>query len=263
MSIRATDPHSPQQGDSVVIATPIWRAKPTDEEVAFLTLTDRSNSGVNRWLCAPESLDASFYQQRFPNWRIQRFPDQAFASVTTYSQWLTDPAFYRTFRGFEFVTICQLDAVLVRDITHLDISNWDYLGSPWVPSIKVLTPGKRIYVASRQGGDQGMWVTKRFGRSLRVGNGGLSIRRIEAHIRATEWLTGNISERYRATTLEDVLLCAFAPRSGLRVAPTDVAERVFMETGAASLEEVPDVYGFHALWRWNRSLAESLVLRAH
>ena len=106
-----------------------------------------------------------------------------------------------------------------------------------------------------------MWVTKRLGRSLSVGNGGLSIRRVEAHISAAEWLTRNIRVRYRETTLEDVLLCAFAPRTGLRIAPPDVAGRVFLETGAATLTHIPDVYGFHALWRWNPTLAESLIAR--
>ena len=268
MSAGSSDSSSPDetdahQSDSVAITTPIWRANPTDEEIAFLRLTDRSNSDVLRWFCAPKGLDVSFYERRFPEWRIQRFPDEVFESVTSYSRWLTEPDFYKTFHDVEFVTICQLDAVLVRDIRRLDLSGMDYLGSPWIPSIKVLTPGNRIYVASRQGGEQGMWVTKRFGRSLRVGNGGLSIRRIDAHIKATEWLTRNVQGRYRATTLEDVLLCAFAPRTGLRVAPFDVAERVFMETGSATLDDIPDIYGFHALWRWNPSLAESLTRRGH
>jgi len=135
----------------------------------------------------------------------------------------------------------------------------DYLGSPWVPPLKVLTPGRRIYVASEQSGRQGLWLTRRFGRSLHVGNGGLSIRRVAAHISAAEWLTNNISERYRENTLEDVLLCAFASRNGLRIAPAEIAEQVFSETRAATFESVPDIYGFHGLWRWNPALAESLV----
>ena len=243
----------------MVIATPIWREAPTDHETAFLRRTNRSNEDVSRWFCAPESLDASFYSQRFPDWQIRRFPDQAFASVTAYSTWLTAPGFYRTVADFEFVTICQLDAVLLKDATRVDMSGMDYLGAPWVPPIKVLTVGSRIYVASTQGGEQGMWLTKHFGRSLSVGNGGLSIRRVDAHIAAVEWLTRRTPERYRETTLEDVLLCAFAPRTGLRIAPSDVAGRVFLETGAATLTDIPDVYGFHALWRWNPALAKSLI----
>lgn len=263
MSEGPTEIAIPAPADSWLIATPIWREHPSDDEVAFLRRTSRSNAAVHRWFCAPASLDVGFYEQRFPDWRIRRFPNEVFSSVAAYSKWLTAPDFYREITEFEFVTICQLDAVLLRDVTDVDMSGIDYLGSPWVPPLKVLTPGKRIYVASEQGTPQGMWLTKRFGRSLRVGNGGLSIRRVEAHVRAAEWLTSCIPERYRDKTLEDVLLCAFAPRTGLRVARPEFAERIFMETGATSLEANPDVYGFHALWRWNPALAASLNLDAN
>ena len=243
----------------MVIATPIWRSRPTDSENAFLRRTDRTNQEVDRWLCAPDDLDVGFYARKFPDWRIQRYPKQAFTSVTAYSKWLTAPDFYRSVDAYEFVTICQLDAVLIKDITGVDMLGIDYLGSPWVPPIKVLTVGTRIYVASACDGKHGMWVTQRLGRSLRVGNGGLSIRRVEAHITAAEWLTHKVPERYRDHTLEDVLLCAFASRTGMRIALADFAEQVFMETSAATLKSIPDIYGFHALQRWNPGLAKRLT----
>ena len=243
----------------MVIATPIWRSRPTDSEIVFLRRTDRANREVDRWLCAPEGLDVDFYSQHFPEWRIQRYPERAFASVTAYSKWLTAPDFYRSVDAYEFVTICQLDAVLIKDVTGVDMFGMDYLGAPWLPPIRVLTPGQRIYVASEQSGRQGLWWTRYLGRSLGVGNGGLSIRRVAAHINATEWLTTHLPERYREHTLEDVLLCAFASRTSLRVAPVDVAEQVFLETSAAALTSIPDIYGFHALQRWNPVLAERMI----
>ena len=243
----------------MVVATPIWRERPTDQETAFLQRTDSTNASNTRLLCAPEGLDVSFYSRRFPDWRIHRFPDSAFASVTAYSMWLTEPHFYRALKDFECVTICQLDAVLLKDVSQVDMSGIDYLGAPWVPPIRVLVLGTRIYVASAHDDKRGLWLTRHLGRSLDVGNGGLSVRRVESHIRATEWLSSTVPVRYREGTLEDVLLCAFAPRTGMRVAPAEVAGRVFLETGAATLTEVPDVYGCHALWRWNPELAEFLL----
>lgn len=246
----------------MLIATPIWRVRPHEKEHAFLRLTDRSNRDVDRWFCAPENLDVTHYTREFPDWRVQRFPDSVFASVASYSLWLTSPDFYRSIDEFEFVTICQLDAVLIKDISEVDTSGIDYLGAPWVPPIRVLTPGNRIYVASDQERSQGLWLTRRFGHAIAVGNGGLSIRRVEAHITAVEWLSGHVPLRYRENTLEDVLLCAFAPRTGLRIAPTSAAGKVFLETGAAELTEVPDVHGFHGLWRWNPALAAALTSEA-
>ena len=257
--MRGSESASSFSTHSWLIATPIWRERPTPAEIDFLRITQRTNANVTRWLCSPESLDTTFYASEFPNWEVHRFPDQVFRSVSSYSLWLTAPDFYRAVRGFEFVTICQLDAVLIRDITDLDTTGIDYLGAPWSPPIKVLTPGNRIYVASEQENSQGLWLTKRFGRELAVGNGGLSIRRVEAHIAAAEWLSQHVPLRYRERTLEDVLLCAFAPRTGLRIAPAATGGRTFLETGAAGLTEIPEVYGFHALWRWNPSLADALT----
>ena len=247
---------------STLIATPVWRENPTSQEIEFLRRTDLSNTNVDRWLCAPEGLDASFYRERFPDWRVRRFPDSVFSSVSSYSQWLTEPDFYEAVADFQFVTICQLDAVLIKDVTEIDMRGLDYLGSAWVPPLKVLTPGNRIYVASEQGESQGMWLTRQFGRSLHVGNGGLSVRRVEAHLRATQWLTRHLSDRYRKTTLEDVLLCAFAHRYGLRIASPKIANGVFLETGAQGLRSVPNVFGFHGLHRWNPALVERLRAQA-
>ena len=243
----------------MLIATPIWREQLNEQERAFLRHTDHSNLNVHRWFCAPESLDVTHYAREFPDWRIHRFPDQIFRSVSSYSLWLTTPDFYRAVKEFEFVTICQLDAVLIRDLMTLDASEVDYIGAPWKPPIKVLTPGNRIYVHSDHGEAEGLLATRLLGRELPVGNGGLSVRRVEAHISAAEWLTRNIPQRYREHTLEDVLLCAFADRTGLRVAPASTASQIFLETGATGLTHIPDVYGFHGLWRWNPSLARALT----
>ena len=251
--------HQPERPLSTVIATPIWKPRPTDAEVAFLKSTDEHSGEIPRWFLSPHGIDLSFYRQNFPEWQVKQFPDAFFASVRTYSDWLTQPTFYRLFTEFEFVVICQLDAVLVKSVTNINMKDTDYIGAPWLPPIKVLSPGNRIYVASGDERREGSWFVKRLGRSLNVGNGGLSIRRVEAHLRAAEWLTVQIPERYRRNTLEDILFCALGPRSGLRIAPLEDAQNVFMETGASGLNEPPDVYGFHGLWRWNPTIARSIT----
>lgn len=247
--------------NAMAIATPVWKSELSREEHAFLQMTEKSNPNIQRVLCAPRGLDTSGIEKRFPDWEVRRFPDEAFTSVVAYSLWLTEPEFYRAFDDVEFVTICQLDAVLIKPISQLDLTETDYVGAPWVPPLKVLTPGRRIYVASNAGQSEGHVLTKILGRTLRVGNGGLSIRRVDSHIRVTDWIDRNVPLRYRRSTLEDVLLAAFGPRQGLRVASPEFAERVFMETGAQGLSQIPAIYGFHGLWRWNPELAALLLER--
>lgn len=241
------------------IATPIWREEPTSTETTLLSITAHANSTVDLWFCAPESLDVSRYRRLHPEWKIRRFPDKVFASVRSYSLWLTQPNFYEAFSDFEFVTICQTDAVLINSVRNLPLTSVDYIGSEWDPPLTVLTWGRRIYVAHDFDPPEGLGIVRFLGNPLRVGNGGLSTRRVEAHIAATRWISHNIPEKYRASTLEDVLLCSFGARHGLRIADATTASKTYLESTARGLTTIPDVFGFHGLQRWNPLLLQLLV----
>jgi hypothetical protein len=243
----------------MAIVTPIWRQSLKPDEERFVRITERTNPAVDRWFCAPQSLDCAFYDAQFPSWRVSRFPDEVFASVHSYSYWLTGPEFYLAFSDYEFITICQTDAVLVKDVATLDMSGIDYVGAPWEPPVKVLMLGRRIYVASDFETREGLAITRLLGRVLPVGNGGLSTRRVESMIDLTRHISSTYARVIRQTTLEDVLICAVGRKRGLRIADANRAARTFQETQVANASSLPDVFGFHAIRRWNPTLAARLT----
>jgi hypothetical protein len=94
-----------------------------------------------------------------------------------------------------------------------------------------------------------------------VGNGGLSIRRIDTFEAVAARITQELPRRIIEHCYEDVVYCTYGPARGLRVASAKQAQAVFAETEVVGRTELPDAYGFHALARWNPSLAEALLRR--
>jgi hypothetical protein len=247
---------------SIAIATPLWRSTLSRDEIAFLAWTQQTNSSSDLWFVIPDDLDVSPIATRFPRWRFRRFPRAVFASVRTYSLWLTEPHFYEQFSDYEWITICQTDAVLVRSVDYAAFGDVDYVGSPWLPPLRALVLGRRVFVHSSLDESRGLTPARWWGRRLDVGNGGLSTRRVATLIDVTRWARAYYSEATRSHTLEDAFLCAVGPRRGLRVMPGPRAERIYCESGAQGRTTLPDVSGFHALRRWNSALADGLVSAA-
>jgi len=115
------------------------------------------------YLIAPQSLDMSFYEQRYGK-PIVRFPDAYFVSARSYSSLLLTDEFYAAFARYEYMLITHDDAYVLRDdLPHWLSRQYDYIGSPWPDGRDSARPGIH-------------------GHTVRayVGNGGFSLRRIAA-----------------------------------------------------------------------------------
>lgn len=98
---------------------------------------------------------------------IQTFEKGYFANIKGYNRLLRSGFFYRAFESYEYMLICQLDALVVRDeLTYWCHQKFSYLGAPLL-----------------YGYDQAI----RPFRILGGGNGGLSLRRIPDFIAAAGW----------------------------------------------------------------------------
>ena len=242
----------------MAIVTPIWEEslKPTAE--AFIRRSILATAELPHWYVAPETLDTSWYERFSPASRVARFPDAFFRSSQTYSRLLISPRFYAAFERYEFITICQTDAVLIDNPASAPMDNLDYLGAPWNPPLRSLKIGKRLYVTSSFGHDNESRLIQRLGRDIHVGNGGLSIRRIDPHKQVANRLTRKISSSSLEAINEDAVLCSVGPSLGLRIAGQALAEQIFLESESRHLTDIPPVYGFHGLERWNPGLARLL-----
>ncbi len=144
---------------SVAVVVPVPREKLEHVEEISLRHLELVLGGYDRYLAVPRSLDVDR-----SGFEIVRFPDASFASVATYSRLLLDPGFYRRFAGYEHLLVYQLDCLVFSDrLSTFCGEGCAYVGAPWL----------RCRDDPRKG-------------FSRVGNGGLSLRRVAACLRVLD-----------------------------------------------------------------------------
>jgi hypothetical protein len=137
---------------TVAIVIPMHNRKEltSDEQISFNHLTHYLKD-YDKYLVIPEILDVNL-----PGCMLKRFDNQYFGSVEAYTRLMLTEQFYRAFQDYKYILIYHLDALVLSD----RLSEWcetdlDYIGPPWFPC------------------DDSPWV-----KTPRVGNGGLSLRKI-------------------------------------------------------------------------------------
>lgn len=230
----------------ILTVVPTHQAELTEIEWRRLrktfTLADRVVFAV------PETLDTSAFLDRLgPAAEFEFFPQHHFQTHESYNRWLLEPDFYKRFFDFEFILISQTDSFLIRDPNQLP-RDYDYIGAPWDPGWDLgWDPIRRTL--KHKGG--------LFRRQVRVGNGGLSLRRISAFTRITRRIP-----KFKTFTHEDAMIGYFGPLVGLQIAPPDIAGEIFVESSARHLpadSEIPPVFGFHDLAQFNSVLETRLL----
>ena len=179
----------------------------------------------------------------------ERLPAEYFQSVRDYSRMLLSQDFYDRFRDREFLLICQLDAYVFRD----ELDDWcgrgfDYVGAPWgdapflrEPKLQRILPWTFRRPA----------LARRLHRAdFRVGNGGLSLRRVQAFRRV---LRDHPDVALRWQKHEDLFWSLWAPvlAPEFRIAPEAEALRFAVELAPRKYVGLMDgrlPFGCHA-WR--------------
>lgn len=140
------------QPEDVAIVVPVYRPVDDSGDRASLDSIASLPAECPRFIIKPRGLGISL-----AGFDAVDFQDSCFLSVDTYSRLLLSDDFYLRFNDFEFILIVQLDALILKP----DLERWlrtgaDYIGAPWF-----------------EGDDPAAGPS-------RVGNGGLSLRRVQA-----------------------------------------------------------------------------------
>ena len=199
---------------SVVVVVPVYKPTLSAYEEISLDNCLRVLSDYPIVLVAPDALDLRAYRALAGSRCLKeaRFPDAYFTDIRAYNRLLLSSAFYGRFLSYHHLLIHQLDAFVFEDqLQRFCATPFDYFGAPWPRGYlerKVLEhPLSKVILSHRR----------------RVGNGGLSLRRIATHYR----LAHNLGWLSRFWPLnEDVYWSLFVGRyvPGYRVAPLKWAE---------------------------------------
>jgi hypothetical protein len=237
-------PHRTFQSEaSVVIVIPIYQANLSILEF-FSLKHSLAVIKPSRQVCfiGPEGLDLSLYMVHFPKVPFVGLDKTHFESIQGYSRLLLTTSFYERFAAHEFMLVLQTDAILLKD----DLDTWcsrpyDYVGAPWPDGIEI-----RVNVGVFEG---------EFGKTVRtrVGNGGLSLRRINKCIALLKEFPEAAQVFDRTGSNEDLFFGIMGPLSLDFHLPNEIVASTF------SLELSPEYYfavnkhhvpmGGHAWWK--------------
>ncbi len=170
--------------NSVAVVTPLYRQALTYDENLSRCHLQHFLADFDRFILVPDGLEVEW-----PGFQKRIFDSRFFTSIAAYSQLLLTRQFYETFAGYEYILIYQLDGlVLSNQLDRWCATGFDYLGAPWF-GVK---------------GDTSSGFS-------RVGNGGLSLRKVESFLTVIE-SRRYVEEKvpfwrdYYSVTLPDYLL---------------------------------------------------------
>lgn len=145
--------------DQVAIVVPYYKTQlSSDERLSWQHLTTYLGK-YDCYLALPNGLTTNLV-----GFKPLYFDDKYFNSVDTYSRLLLSSSFYESFLQYRFILIYQLDCLIFSDaLSKWCSSNYDYIGAPW------------------------FWFKGNVSSGFsRVGNGGLSLRKVESCLKVIE-----------------------------------------------------------------------------
>lgn len=165
----------------VTVLIPVYRPKPGTEELRSIANTRSKLSTHPLYFLVPQTLDTTFISSRFPDIGIIRVSDEWLGTkngIAGYNRMMMSEDFYNMFSESEYILICHTDAWIFRD----ELSGWcekgyDIVAAPWPTRPRYRRFPLRQLIALRKR------LSGKIFRALtydRVGNGGLSLRKVSS-----------------------------------------------------------------------------------
>lgn len=233
------------------VAIPVYKEKlnPVEEGVlrdAFEKLSDFPFQFI-----APGNLDLKYYQETFRECGSLSFNEWQSDSISDYNRLMMQHTFYRAFEEYESILIFQLDGLLLKGNTELHSfldMGYDYIGAPW--------PGEGYRYCKRvvPGSGHIPLLRKLQGETLcRVGNGGVSLRKVSSMIRFFEVWEPEAEVWGKA---EDIFISFYGQKRKceLNIAPVKVARYFSLETNMK--EEIENGNIPFAVHKWEQYYPE-------
>lgn len=215
--------------EEVAVVVPIYRDHLDEyEQISLRSIVDKLG-GYPLVFVKPESLRLDEVRRVFPQLDEECFADTYFTNIHAYNSLMLSTEFYERFSNYNYILIAQLDTFIFRDeLRQWCARGYDYVGAPWIvrsiyahPFMRLCSKIKKCYCDLT--GKPNSQIT-----GNRVGNGGLSLRRVDAHIRATRQLKPLVDEylshdRHHLFN-EDVFFAVEPGRNGLTFSYPDCME---------------------------------------
>jgi hypothetical protein len=148
-----------QKPKTVAVVVPThYERLDSDQQISFRHL-EHHLGRHKKYLVMPESLP---FER--PGFEIRRFDDRHFQTIKAYDHFMFSQEFYQTFIDYQYILIYQFDCLVFSDqLLEWCETGFDYIGAPWF--------------RSKSDPEKGF---------SRVGNGGLSLRKVRSFVKVIE-----------------------------------------------------------------------------
>ncbi len=150
-----------------IVVIPVYKQQISEWEEMSLRQCCKVLSNHAICLVTHEGLDCREYYRIAQEFNIQllreNFDAYYFSGIPGYNALMMSKEFYLRFKQYDYMLVYQLDAYVFRDeLDYWCDKGYDYIGAPW------------FFNCDSHEEEVELW---------KVGNGGLSLRRIDTHIR--------------------------------------------------------------------------------
>lgn len=219
----------------IVVCVPIYKTELSLFEQVAIRQMKKILDGYTKVFFAPEGLDFDLGELG-EGMGVERFPDYFFRGVVNYSALMLNADFYKRFRQYEYMLVYQTDAFVFSDkLSEFCAMGYDYIGAP-VARVNPLWN----FIAAR------------------VGNGGLSLRKINSVIRMLEQHQDKLEGPLATIFLlwEDIFwgYCGQQESYDFHVAPVNIAAEFALDdtrSGFKRLQKGWRPFGCHGWWQLN------------
>ncbi len=133
----------------------------------------------------PQSLEEIKLAALAPQASFQSFPNEYFNGIKAYNRLMLSPEFYHAFLESKYILIYQLDCyVFTNTLEQWCNKDYDYIGAPWIKRRVYEMPVIKQYMAFLRALNKSLNKPDRQNLYNKVGNGGLSLRKVVTHYSA-------------------------------------------------------------------------------
>lgn len=238
----------------ILVLIPIYKNKLDDIERYSVEYSMSTLASREIRFIGPEILNIEHYASHYKEISFDSFPAPYFESIVEYNRLLLSKSFYERYDDYEFILILQTDAIVLRDELDFWCSQpFDYVGAPW-------PFGFELFV------NLGLFEGD-FGRHVRVtvGNGGLSLRRVDKCKKILSEFPTAINIFCRSGSSEDLFFSVMGSLSHDFVVPNEItASRFAMELKPSYYYQVNGGYtpmGGHAWYKTEPDFWRPLLVK--
>lgn len=172
----------------VAVVIPIYKEKPSTDELTSLRQSYREFRNFPIIGVCPDDLVTSFYDEEFPLITWKRFAPKYFNGISGYNRFMLSEEFYAAFLDdYEYILICQTDVWIFKgeELMSWCSKGFDYIGAPWIRRSCYNRFPLKQWMRFDQWKNHNKDERCRQDLWGKVGNGGLSLRKIKSHYYVT------------------------------------------------------------------------------